>query len=441
MALSTQSPRVRPAKVDGPRLLHHLDRLRAVGATPDGGVTRPAFSREDVRARDLVAGFMRSAGLRVRVDPAANLIGTLPGRRPGLGALVLGSHLDTVPGGGALDGAYGVVAAVEVAHTLAEARVVPDHTLHVVAFSNEEGACGTPAMFGSRAVVGRVDETELAGPAGDGRLLADLLDAAGGDSTRVEQARWSPGSVASYLELHVEQGPALERAGLRIGVVEGITGRLTAEVTVRGEANHGGTTPMDARRDAMVAAAQVVLAVQRMAGQPGLVRVATVGECSVRPGAWNVVPGEARLVVDLRDLSVEAIESALTRLRLDTARIAGRTGTSIEVSPLQFVRPAPCDGRLCRLVEEAADGLGLTSRTMPSGAGHDAQWIAEIAPMGMIFVPSRGGVSHAPHEWTDPADLVNGADVLLGSVVARDGAVFDGTPAGVPVERGCREHA
>ncbi|MDH2427993.1 M20 family metallo-hydrolase [Sphaerisporangium sp. TRM90804] len=431
MTLSTESPRTRSMHVDAARLLDHLDLLRSVGATPEGGVSRPAFGDADVRGRELVAGFMREAGMRVHVDPAANLIGAFPARRPELGALVLGSHLDTVPNGGSLDGAYGVIAAVEVMRTLHENRVEMDHPVMVVAFSNEEGAHGTPAMFGSRAVAGQVDASELDTRLDDGRVLSALVDAAGGDSKRIDQARWPGDAIASYMELHIEQGPSLEGERLQIGVVEGITGRLTAEVVVRGEHNHGGTTPMDARRDALVAAAQVVLAVQDMATRGGLVRVATVGECSVRPGAWNVIPGEVRLVVDLRDVSAQAIRAGLLKLRLDARRISDRTATSITVTPQQLVVPAMCDERLRGLVEDAAVDLGLGYRSMPSGAGHDAQWIARIAPMGMIFVPSRGGVSHAPHEWTDPSDLVNGANVLLNCTLAGDrafraGAVFAG---------------
>jgi hydantoinase/carbamoylase family amidase len=409
---------LRHTRIDADRLTGRLDRLRAVGATPAGGVDRPAFSPSDVRGRTLVASLMREAGLAVRVDPAANLIGTRPGRDPGLGALVLGSHLDTVPDGGAYDGAYGVLAAVEVAASLADAGVELDRPLTVVAFSNEEGTTGTPAMFGSRAIAGQVEKDELDQVAAGGeRTLGELLDSAGGDSSRIGEARWDPGSAAAYLELHIEQGPVLQHAGEDIGVVEGICGRLTAEVVVVGEANHAGTTPMSARRDALLAAAHIVLAVPRLGGAPAAgaaVRVATVGDCSVQPGAWNVVPGQSRLVVDLRDIRESALDTALARLRQEAAEVAESTGTRVTVTELQRVRPTPCDPRARQTVEQVARGLGLSRRSLASGAGHDAQWMARIAPMGMIFVPSHAGVSHVPHEWTAPADLVNGAEVLLG---------------------------
>ncbi|HEX8081780.1 MAG TPA: Zn-dependent hydrolase [Jatrophihabitans sp.] len=405
-------------RIDGARLLDQLDRLRAVGATVDGGVSRLAFTAADVAGRDLVADFMRAAGLEVRVDPAGNLIGSRAGRLAGLPALVLGSHLDTVPGGGAYDGAYGVVAAVEVLRTLRDRQIQLDRRVDVVAFSNEEGASGAPAMFGSRAVAGRVTADELRQTVNDGRTVAELLDGAGGDSARIEQARWPAGTTSCYLELHIEQGPILEAQGLHIGVVEGISGRQTVEITVHGETNHGGTTPMESRKDALVAAAEVVLAVPGLAGEHGLVRVATVGDCRVQPGAWNVIPGQARLVVDLRDLSTEAMIAALAELRRQVAQVASRTGTDIEVTPLQRIPAALCDKQQFQLIEEVASSLRLRYRSMPSGAGHDAQWIAEIAPIGMVFVPSHGGASHVAREWTDPADLINGADVLLGCTLA-----------------------
>ncbi|MFJ6392225.1 Zn-dependent hydrolase [Streptomyces sp. NPDC091972] len=420
MALLDSPLRAGPIHVDGDRLTDRLGQLRTFGGTTDGGVTRPAFTPDDLRARETTAGYLREAGLRVRVDEAANLIGTAPGRRPELGALVLGSHLDTVRGGGAYDGAYGVMAAVEVVQSLRDRRVELEHPLAVIAFANEEGTPDTSPMFGSRAVAGLVDERELNARTADGRPFSETLDAAGGDSARIGRARWPHGSIAAFLEAHIEQGPILEREGARIGVVEGISGRQTVELVVRGAAGHGGTTPMDARRDALVAAAQAVLGVRELAGPSGVVRVATVGQCRVVPGAWNVIPGEARLQIDLRDLDGAAIDEGLARLRALSDRIAADTGTTITLSPQQRVTPTRCDERLRKLAADAADSLGHAHRSLPSGAGHDAQWMSRVAPSGMVFVPSRGGVSHVPEEYTAPEDLVAGADVLLNVVLAGD---------------------
>ncbi|MFD5541085.1 Zn-dependent hydrolase [Streptomyces sp. NPDC127079] len=413
--MTTTTTSLSPARVDAARLLDTLERLRAIGATGDGGVTRRAFTHEDVKGQEFVAGLMREAGLTVHVDAAANLVGTCPGRDPDAPTLVLGSHLDTVPGGGAYDGAYGVLAAVEAARTLHERGTPLDRPLTVMAFSNEEGTTGTPAMFGSRAVAGCLTPGELELPvAGEDRSLAQVLDAAGGDSLRVEDVRRSAGSVAAYLELHIEQGPVLIGSGAEIGIVEGISGRLTAEVTVRGQANHAGTTPMADRHDALLAAARITVGVPGLTGTDGVVRVATVGDCRVSPGAWNVVPGGATLVVDLRDMSEDNLEAGLDRLRVLGEEAARATGTRVDVAEVQRVSPTPCDADRRDTVRRATDALGLSSVTLPSGAGHDAQWMARIAPTGMIFVPSEEGASHVPYERTAPADLVRGADVLLG---------------------------
>ncbi|WUH88766.1 M20 family metallo-hydrolase [Streptomyces sp. NBC_00433] len=413
--MTTTTAPLLPARVDAGRLLANLERLRAIGATGQGGVTRRAFSREDVKGQELVAGLMREAGLDVHIDAAANLVGTRRGRDGTGRPLVLGSHLDTVPGGGAYDGAYGVLAAVEVAHTLHEHGTVLDRPLCVMAFSNEEGTTGTPAMFGSRAVAGclRPGELDLE-VAGQDRSLAQVLDAAGGDSRRIADVRRDPGSVAAYLELHIEQGPVLAGSGTDIGIVEGISGRLTAEVTVRGQANHAGTTPMADRHDALLAAARLTVAVPSLTGPGGAVRVATVGDCQVWPGAWNVVPGRARLIVDLRDMSEDSLQTGLDRLRAEAREVGSTTGTTLDVTEVQRVSPTLCDPDRRAAVRRAADALGLSSVTLPSGAGHDAQWMARVAPTGMIFVPSKDGASHAPDEHTAPADLVRGAGVLLG---------------------------
>ncbi|GDY29727.1 Zn-dependent hydrolase [Gandjariella thermophila] len=406
--------------VDGRRLLDRLDELAAVGATPGGGVTRLAYSPEDVRARELVAGWLADAGLAVTVDPAGNLVGRLPGTGPAAGTLATGSHLDSVVDAGRLDGVYGVVAAVAVAEALRRDGVRLRHDLAVIAFSNEEGARGTPGMVGSQAIAGRLTSDDLARPDDEGVPLADRLAAAGGDPGRIEAAAWPPGEVAGFLELHVEQGPVLRAEGARIGVVTGITGRANADILVRGLANHAGTTPMVARQDAAVAAADLVLAVRRLATD-GHVRVATTGLVQVSPGVRNVVPGEALLGVDLRDLDDERITHALDLLDTAAAEIGATRHVSVEVRRGPSVPAVRTDPRLAGCVAGAADRLGLTRIELPSGAGHDAQVMAGLGPIGMIFVPSVDGISHSPRERTDPDDLVAGADVLLHALLAADG--------------------
>jgi hydantoinase/carbamoylase family amidase len=406
-----------PPNVDGGRLLAHIEELRQIGRTDSGGVSRLAFTPEEREGRELVAGWMREAGLEPEVDAAANLIGRRAGDED-LPAIVLGSHLDTVVEGGAYDGAYGVLAAVEVAHTLA--RTDLRHPLAVVAFNDEEGAFRTRGMWGAHAVAGALEPNDLSTPDERGIPVAELLANAGGDPDRVlTDAAWAPGSIAAYLELHIEQGPVLEREGIPIGVVEAVTGRANADVIVEGEANHAGATPMADRRDALLAAAQVILAVPGLTGDDG-VRVATTGTCVVEPGVWNVVPGRVRLGVELRDVDDTRIADGLERLAAAAERIGTVTGTRIRVEPGPSVEAAPCDPGLRAVISEAAASLGLATMVLPSGAGHDAQVVARVAPIGMIFVPSRAGISHAPAEATDDEDLVAGADVLLRALLARD---------------------
>ena len=408
--------------LDGARLLARLDELAAVGGQPSGGVTRLAYSAADVAGRDLVASWMVEAGLSVEIDAACNLIGRLaafPGVGPGAGAdrgagapppIVLGSHLDTVVDGGRLDGAYGVVAAVEAVAALTAGGHRWRHPVAVVAFANEEGAGGTDGFDGSRAIAGRPNP--LDGTDRQGRSLAERLDGAGGRSAGLATAAWA-GPVAAFLELHIEQGPVLDQAGIPLGVVTGITGRRSLDVVIEGRANHAGTTPMDLRRDALAAAARAVLAVEALAAGPsGLVRVATVGSVEVWPDVRNVVPGRARLGVDVRDLDDAKLDRAVAELTSTLAGIAASSGTEITVTVDGTQPPAPADERLMAVLEEAAGERGLAHTRLASGAGHDAQVMAALGPMAMLFVPSRDGVSHSPREHTDRAQLVAGADVL-----------------------------
>ena len=406
------------ADVDAGRLLRRLDELAAVGATASGGVTRLAYSREDVAGRELVAGWLREAGLDVTVDAAGNVLGRLPGHAGLPGALGTGSHVDSVVEAGALDGAYGVVAAVEVATVLAASGGLA-HDLLVVGFSNEEGARGTPGMAGSLAVVGGLTPLHLATPDDEGVPLAERLRGSGGDPDALASARWAPGSLAGWVELHVEQGPVLADRDLRIGVVTAITGRVTLDVVVTGVANHAGTTPMPARRDAAVAAAHVVLAVQELATSGG-VRVATTGVVRTEPGVRNVVAGRAVVGVDLRDESDERVDAAVAALHEHAARIGAATGTDVRVVPGSQVPAVAMDPGLARCVTDAADSLGLTRLDLPSGAGHDTQVLAPLTPVAMIFVPSIDGVSHSPAEHTAPDDLVHGTRTLLATLRRAD---------------------
>lgn len=408
-----------PLRVDRERLLGQLEELSRFGATGDGGVSRPAFSEADLEAREYVRELMGAAGLETRVDAAGNLLGHRPGTEDDLPPLMAGSHVDSVPQGGRFDGPVGVLAAVESARTLEEEGISTRHPLEVAVFSNEEDG-----KTGSRAMAGEVDPDELDRVTNSSRTIREGMRLQGGDPDRLDQVRRRPGDAAAFLELHVEQGSVLERSGTDIGVVLGIVGIKRWFVGVEGMANHAGTTPMDQRRDALVTAARFVEAVNRVARTTPGRQVGTVGRIEASPGAANVIPGRVELTLELRDLEMEKIDRLFARLRERAAEIAEETGTEFSFDRYYVSRSAPTDPELRELVEGAARELGLSTRRMPSGAGHDAQSIARFAPVGMLFVPSVGGISHSPDEFTRPEDVGNGADVLLNALVAADGRTW-----------------
>jgi N-carbamoyl-L-amino-acid hydrolase len=358
---------------------------------------------------------MHQAGLEPRVDPAGNVIGVRAGSRPGALPLLFGSHIDSVPEGGNYDGDVGSLGAIEAAHTLAERRYTNRHPLHVVIWCDEESG-----LTGSRGFIGDLSEEEVRRPGRDGVPLAEKIRRIGGDPERLAAARHGPGSVAAYVELHIEQGGILDQKGLQIGIVEGIVGINQYDVTIRGFANHAGTTPMDRRQNALLAAAELVLLVDRaVKSVPGR-QVGTVGRLAVKPGAPNVIPGEVALTIELRDLSADTIASLWSRISAEAREIARKYDTTLD-SVLQHTNPpALSDPAMRAVIADAVQGLGLSSQLMPSGAGHDAQDLARICPMGMIFVPSVKGISHSPLEFTRPEDVTNGGNVLLQTILRLD---------------------
>jgi N-carbamoyl-L-amino-acid hydrolase len=407
----------RRVRIDSGRLLELLGRLARIGAVPGGGVSREGFTPAEDAARAQVGEVARAAGLCPRVDQAGNLIIRRPGSRGDRPALLIGSHLDSVTNGGRLDGAYGVAAGVEVLRTFADLDIRTELEPVVIAFANEEGARFPQPFWGSLAVAGRLDHPERAVD-GAGLPIGPEVARAGGDLPGIAGAAWPGGSVGAYLELHIEQGPVLERAETPIGLVQAIVGRTVLKVTVAGRQNHAGTTPMDQRRDALAAAARLVLDVQRLAGHRGLCAVATVGDLSVEPGLANVIPGRATMLVDLRDGSASRLARAERAVRDAAAGIARRDGVSIEAHAVARTRPVQTDPRLRAVIAAAADDLGQAYLPLSSGAGHDAQIIAGIAPIGMIFVPSKDGLSHCPEEFTADHHLVAGACVLASAAAS-----------------------
>lgn len=408
---------LRSLRVNGSRLLERLHVLAQIGATPEGGVNRPAYSQADLQARARVREWMHAASLEVSVDAAGNLIGRRRGREPELPPLALGSHVDSVPDGGSYDGPLGSLAALEVAQTLAERRIALRHPLEVITFQNEEGG-----LVGSRALSGELREEELGKVAASGCTVREGIRLLGGDPDRLAEARRHPGEVAAFLELHIEQGGVLEAEGAEIGVVEGIVGIRWWEVTITGAANHAGTTPMRQRRDALLAAARFIQMVNRVVTRTPGSQVGTVGRIEALPGAPNVIAGRVVASLELRDLEEAKIERLHRRIRAAARRIARESGTTFGFRETHANAPAPADERIRHLITKAAAELGLTSRLMPSGAAHDAQSMARLGPAGMIFIPSRGGISHSPQEFSEPVHIVAGANVLLHTLLELDAA-------------------
>ena len=406
-----------PIYVDSSRLIQMLDTLRQIGRTDDGGVHRVAYTQADVEGRARVMEWMTDAGLEIRVDAAGNIFGRRDGIDPSLPPITAGSHTDTVPNGGAFDGSLGTLAALECVWTFADRDLVMRHPLEVVVFQNEEGG-----LYGSAAMARRLADGDLNRPTLSGKTLREGIEFIGGDPGRIDDARREPGELAAYLELHIEQGAVLEDRGIQIGVVEGIFGIEQWDVTVCGAANHAGTTPMAERKDALLAAADFIRAVNDIVRGAEGAQVGTVGQIDARPGAPNVIAGEVHLCVELRDLDTSRIHEFFAQISERSRAIAKATHTTIEFSSRDLgVLPAPTDAAPRSAIVDAADALDLSHITMPSGAGHDAQNLAPIAPIGMIFVPSVGGVSHSPEEYSRPEDVVNGANVLLNAVLVLDG--------------------
>lgn len=404
--------------INAQRLHDRMAALSGYGRTPAGGVSRLAYSDADREARARVMTWMREAGLAPHVDVAGNVVGRRDGTDPRGKPLLFGSHVDSVPEGGDYDGPLGTLAAIEAAQVIVEQGLALRHPIEVVVWANEEGG-----LYGSRAVSGQLPAVELRNASRSGKTVAEGIAFIGGDPARVHEARRAAGDIAGYLELHIEQGAVLERDGVDIGVVEGIVGLREWTVTITGVANHGGTTPMDQRHDALLAAARFIDMVNRVVrGMPGR-QVGTVGRLEASPGAVNAIAGLVACSLELRDLHDATIDTLYTRITDEARRIAGETGTTFAFADLMAAAPAPSDPRLRDAIGRAATALGLTSCVMPSGAGHDAQAMAALGPMGMIFIPSVGGISHSPEEYSTPEAVENGANVLLGAVLAADEAL------------------
>ena len=397
------------------RLMSHLLSLASMGKNPQGGVSRVAYSDADKLGREYVLILMKTAKLEVTIDAAGNLIGKRPGSDNSLKPLLIGSHIDSVPEGGNFDGVVGSLGAIEVAQTLAENNVSLRHPLEVVIFQNEEGG-----LIGSRAMDGELTERELDLVSRSGKTIRDGIKFIGGDPTKLNTVRRNKGDIAAYVELHIEQGGTLEAEKINIGVVEGIVGINWWDVTIEGFANHAGTTAMNNRQDALLAAAKFIEAVNRVVTNVPGRQVGTVGRITALPGAPNVIPGKVVLSLELRDLDAAKINMLYDKIRAEADQIATASKTKFDFKEINVNIPAPTDPRIRSVISDAARELKLSTKLMPSGAGHDAQDMARLGPVGMIFVPSIGGISHSPKEASLPSDIENGANVLLHTLLKLD---------------------
>lgn len=407
-------------QIDGARLRRDLEALSVFGRPSGGsfssGVSRIGYSDADVAARRFAMQLMQHAGAKTRIDAAGNIFARRDGSAGRLPPVLFGSHIDSVPEGGNFDGDLGSMAAIEILQLLADKRFTTRRPLEAVIWACEEGTFNGRSLNGSRAAVGQMMQAELS-ERSNGMTKAEAIRRVGGDPEHFANARIHSGDYAAYVELHVEQGGTLDRAHIPIGVVDGIVTTDRYHVDVEGVANHAGATPMRDRHDALVSAAEVILAVREtVTSEPGA-QVGTVGQMEVIPNAPNVVPGSVRMTIDLRDLSGEKIKRLAEVIRARTQDIAARTGTSISMTPAAHNEGALASPGIQTAIESAAKSLGLAYKHLPSAAGHDAQMLARVCPMGMIFVPSAGGVSHSPKEFTSWESCKNGADVLLRTVL------------------------
>ncbi len=395
-----------------PRMQHRLAALTtpALGGTPAGGMSRLALTDTDRAVRDLLGSWLREAGLTPRVDDFGNMYGRRAGSSPALAPVLVGSHLDTVPGGGRFDGILGVVAALEVASALNDGAVRTRRPLDVVNWTNEEGARFTPAMLASGGATGVFTrEWVYARADRQGRTFGDELARIG----YLGDAGARPGEVAAYLELHIEQGPILEAGGESVGVVEGVVGIRWCTVTVRGQSAHAGPTPMADRRDAMVAAARMLVAARDLARERGDIN-ATVGQLTAEPGVVNVIPPLVTFSLDLRsreDATLVAVTGDILRARFDA--IAAEERVEYDLTIDWRVPPTPFDAAIKARADALCDARGYATRRLWAGAGHDAQYLARIAPTAMLFVPTIGGLSHCETEDAPWPDIANATEVLL----------------------------
>ncbi|MEP2023482.1 MAG: Zn-dependent hydrolase [Reichenbachiella sp.] len=400
------------------RLKDNINTLAQIGRQEDGGIYRMAFTPKEQEGREWLIQQLKLANIPSQMDGALNIVGRLENdsnrTKP---AILIGSHIDTVPNAGALDGALGVLVALECLTRINEENIQTSFPLEMIAFSDEEGRFG--GMFGSRALSGQLnpgileEATDL-----DGHALKDVISALGFEPYKALDASRLSEEIKYYLELHIEQGPVLDVEELSVGIVTDITGLFKWQVQLTGAANHAGTTPMELRKDAFMGLADFAHEIPRILDENGSEDSRlTVGNASLYPGSANTVPGKVEFSIDSRDVNLEVLEEIKTACRKTLSAIARRRGLQFDFNEVSVIEPVACNEAIKKSIEANAKKLAYDYKLMPSGAAHDAQMMAKIAPIGMIFVPSKNGVSHSPHEWTDWHHIEKGANLMLNTIL------------------------
>jgi len=403
-------------KVNEKRIESRIMDLAKYGQDDKGRGFRVAYTKGDIEGRGWFMDLMKKAGLQPEIDTAGNIIGKRAGKNSALKPIAFGSHLDMVPDGGNYDGTLGSIGALEVIETLNESAHVTDHPLELIIFSNEEG--GT---MGSKAMVGEFTREGLRQVSQSGVTMGEGIKAIGGDPDHIEACARKKGDIHAWVELHIEQGGILEKEHVQIGVVEGIVGIVHWEVAIEGFANHAGSTPMNMRQDALLAASAFILEVNKVIKSVKGNQVGTVGKIAAMPGAYNVIPGKVVLGLEIRDLSSDKIEMLFREVEKRSGAIAKEYKTSFHFErQSNESKPALTNKKMQQVINVSAKSRGFTTKLMQSGAGHDSQHMAAIAPSGMIFIPSVGGISHSPKEFSTPTDMANGVSVLLETIMALD---------------------
>lgn len=403
-------------KVNEQRIVNRIAQLSKFGLDEKGHGYRVAYTKGDIDGRAWFIEQMTRAGLNPVVDAAGNIIGKRKGKSQSLRPIAFGSHIDMVPDGGNYDGPLGAISALEVIEVLNEQQLLTEHPLEVIIFSNEEG--GT---IGSMAMAGGLTKAGLQQKSQSGLTMAEGIKSIGGNPDNIQSCVRKKGDLHAWVELHIEQGGILARENVQIGVVEGIVGIEHWEVTVEGFANHAGTTPMNMRQDALLASARFIIAVNEVINSLKGNQVGTIGKMALIPNAYNVIPGKVVMGLEIRDLSADKIELLFREIEKRAAAIAIGSKTTIRFDKqANASKPALTNKALQQTITAAAKALGLSTKLMQSGAGHDSQEIAAIAPVAMIFVPSVGGISHSYQELTKSGDISNGANVLLQTILSID---------------------